>query len=337
MNLKHSKKIIPPNVQVKYKEKGGSHLNFLEDGRTLVKVAHMYYEEGATQSQIADEIGVSRSLISKYLSKARDLGIVEIIIHDDKIHPYRHLEGKIERLYGLREVVCIPNLGGESSKSRLGAAASKYLLRILKDGQTVGVSAGTTLHEVAKSLTSPHSYPSVTFVPLVGGMGNERVDIHANHIVAKFAESLKANYKLLHAPVVVDSKEAKEIFMRQNSILNVFQLATQSDIAIVGIGGTPEHSTMVKSYLGSDHQNYFDQTDVVGDICYNFINSKGDASSNLWNEKIITLEVEKLKEIPLVIGVACGIEKVKAIKASLVGKLIQVLITDEETANALLD
>jgi len=312
-------------------------LNFPEDSRLLVKVAHMYYEEGATQSQIADEVGVSRSLISKYLSKARDLGIVEIIIHDDKIHPYRQLEGKIERLYGLREVVCIPNLGGESSKSRLGVAASKYLLRVLKDGQTVGVSAGTTLHEVAKSLTSPHSYPSVTFVPLVGGMGNERVDIHANHIVAQFAESIQAQYKLLHAPVVVDSKEAKEIFMRQNSILNVFELANRSDIAIVGIGGTPEHSTMVKSYLGQDHKGYFDQGDVVGDICYNFINKSGQAADSSWNEKIITLDLERLKEIPLVVGVACGTEKVQAIKAALEGRLIQVLITDEETAKGLLD
>ncbi|MBT2649864.1 sugar-binding transcriptional regulator [Bacillus sp. ISL-34] len=312
-------------------------MNFPEDSRLLVKVAHMYYEEGATQSQIADEVGVSRSLISKYLSKARELGIVEIVIHDDKIHPYRQLEGKIERLYSLREVVCIPNLGGESSKSRLGAAASKYLLRVLKNGQTVGVSAGTTLHEVAKSLTSPQSYPSVTFVPLVGGMGNERMDIHANHIVAQLAERIQAQYKLLHAPVMVDSKEAKEIFMRQNSILNVFELATRSDIAIVGIGGTPEHSTMVNSYLGQDHKGYFDQGDVVGDICYNFINKNGQAADSSWNEKIITLDLERLKEIPLVVGVACGLEKVQAIKASLEGKLIQVLITDEETAQALLD
>jgi DNA-binding transcriptional regulator LsrR (DeoR family) len=297
----------------------------------------MYYEEGRNQSQIADEIGVSRSLISKYLSKARDLGIVEIIIHDEMIHPYRHLEGKIERLYGLREVVCIPNLGGESSKSRLGAAASKYLLRVMRDGQTIGVSAGTTLYEVAKSMTSNQPHPSVTFVPLVGGMGNERVDIHANHIAAKLAESLQAQYKLLHAPVMVDSKEAKEIFMRQTSIQDIFNLAAQSNIAIVGIGGTPEHSTMVKSYLGQEHQEYFDHTDVVGDICYNFINNHGESSSTSWNEKVIALELGQLKEIPFVIGVACGVEKVQAIKAALEGKLVHVLVTDEQTAKSLID
>ncbi|MCM3728190.1 sugar-binding transcriptional regulator [Neobacillus cucumis] len=308
-----------------------------EDRRILVKIAEMYYEEGATQSQIADEIGVSRSLISKYLAKAKELGIVEIIIHDETIHPYRQLEGKIERLYGLREVMCIPSLGNESSKNRLGAAASKYLLRVIRDGQTIGVSSGTTLHEVAEALTTNQQFPSVTFVPLVGGMGNERVDIHANTLVAKFAGVLQSQYKLLHAPVMVDSKEAKEIFMRQTSIQDIFDLGAKANIAIVGIGGTPEHSTMVKSYLGQEPQEYFNHTDVVGDICYNFINKKGETSSNSWNERVISLGLEQLSEIPLVIGVACGLEKAQAIKAALEGKLVHVLITDELTAKALLD
>ncbi|MBT2725003.1 sugar-binding transcriptional regulator [Bacillus sp. ISL-46] len=308
-----------------------------EDRRLLVKIAQMYYEEGATQSKIADDIGVSRSLISKYLAKAKELGIVEVIIHDETIHPYRQLEGKIERLYGLREVVCIPNHGNESSKNRLGAAASKYLLRVIRDGQTIGVSSGTTLHEVAEALSTHQQFPSVTFVPLVGGMGNERVDIHANALVAKLAGNLQAKYKLLHAPVMVDSNEAKQIFMRQSSIQDIFDLASKANIAIVGIGGTPEHSTMVKSYLGQETQEYFNQTDVVGDICYNFINKNGDTSSNSWNEQVISLKLEQLKEIPLVVGVACGLEKVQAIKAALEGKLVHVLITDELTAKSLLD
>ncbi|MCM3728179.1 sugar-binding transcriptional regulator [Neobacillus cucumis] len=308
-----------------------------EDRRILVKIAQMYYEEGATQSHIANEIGVSRSLISKYLAKAKELGIVEVIIHDETIHPYRQLEGKIERLYGLREVMCIPNLGNETSKNRLGAAASKYLLRVIRDGQTVGVSSGTTLQEVAEALSTNQQFPSVTFVPLVGGMGNERVDIHANALVAKLAGNLQGQYKLLHAPVMVDSKEAKEIFMRQTSIQEIFDLAAKANIAIVGIGGTPEHSTMVKTYLGQETQEYFNHTDVVGDICYNFINKNGDTSSNSWNEQVISLKLEQLKEIPLVVGVACGLEKVQAIKAALEGKLIHVLITDELTGKALLD
>jgi DNA-binding transcriptional regulator LsrR (DeoR family) len=307
-----------------------------ENRRILIKVAQMYYEEGATQSEIAEKIGVSRSLISKYLTTARELGIVEITIHDEYGQEYRTLERKVERLYGLREVVCIESVGLESSKKQLGEAAAHYLLRMIKDGQIIGVSSGTTLFEVAKALNSPQIYPTVTIVPLVGGVGNERVDIHANSLVAKMGEALQANYELLHVPVMVDSKEAKEVLMRQPTIRNTFQLAEQSNIALVGIGGSPEHSTMVQSYLGSDHQEITKDEEIYGDICYNFINKFGNSIHNSWNERVIAVEIEALKKVPLVIGVAAGAEKVNAIKAALEGNLVHVLITDEATANALL-
>lgn len=311
-------------------------MSFLEDRRLMVKIAHMYYEQGLKQSEIANTIGVSRSLISKYLTKSRELGIVEIIIHEEDTHPFTGLESKLEDRYGLREVVCTHSNEGESSKPKLGIAASEYLLRMVRDGQTVGVSSGTTLFEVAKSMSSSQYFPDLRFVPLVGGMGDERVDIHANQIVAKLADSLQARYKLLHAPVLVDSKEAKDIIADQSSIKSIFDMGRNADIAIVGIGGTPEHSTMVKSYLHQTSEE-FEYGNLAGDICYNFIDDNGEVASNAWNDKVIALDLEYLKQIPLVIGVASGKEKVKAIKAALKGELIHVLITDDETAKELLD
>ena len=85
-----------------------------DNRRILVKVAQMYYEEGATQSEIAEIVGVSRSLVSKFLTKAKELGIVEITIHDEGLHQFRQLERKVERLYNLREVVCIESVGQEA-------------------------------------------------------------------------------------------------------------------------------------------------------------------------------------------------------------------------------
>ncbi|MBT2216029.1 sugar-binding transcriptional regulator [Virgibacillus dakarensis] len=312
-------------------------MSFLDDRRLMTKIARMYYEEGITQSEIAKTIGVSRSLISKYLTRSKKLGLVEIIIHDDENHPFTGIESKVERKYGLREVVCVAHTENDNSKGQLGIAASKYLLRMIRDGQTIGVSSGTTLHEVANAMSSSQYFPNLRFISLVGGMGDERADIHANQIVAKLADSLHAKYHLLHAPVQVDSKEAKEIIINQSSIKNIFDMGSQSDIAVVGIGGTPEHSTMVKSYLHYGLEEDFHYDDVVGDICYNFINENGEAASNDWNEKSISLDLNKLKKIPLVIGVAAGKEKVEAIKAALRGKLIHVLVTDEITAKALVD
>ena len=308
----------------------------IENMRILSKVAHMYYEEGYTQAEIAANIGVSRSLISKFLTKARELGIVEIIIHD-AVHKYRQLERELEKLYNIREVVCIESIGLESTKKQLGEATAEYLFRILKDGQIVGFSSGTTLYEVAQAINGYHTYESSTVVPLVGGIGNERVDVHSNTIVAKVGSALQANYKLLHLPVMVDTKEAKEVLKRQQSIRNILEMGEQVDVAVVGIGGSPEHSTIVKSYLGFEHERVAGCSDIVGDICYNFIDQNGNPVENDWNERVISIEIEKLRKLPLVIGVAAGIEKVEAIKAALRGNLIQVLITDEVSGKALLD
>ncbi len=297
----------------------------------------MYYEEGATQSEVAKKIGISRSLVSKLLTKAREEGIVEIIIHETRVHQFRNLERKIERLYDLRDVVCIESVGLETSKKQLGEATSEYLQRVIRDGQIIGLSSGTTLNEVAKAIHSVQLLPTATIVPLVGGMGNERVDIHSNSIVSKIGNALKAKYELLHVPVMVDTKEAKEVLIRQPSIRSTLDLAEQSQIAIVGIGGRPEDSTMVKSYLGLDHQQITSDNEIVGDICYNFINKFGKQVDNAWNDRVIAIELEKLKAIPLVIGVASGLEKVSAIKAALEGGLIHVLITDGVTGSALVE
>jgi deoxyribonucleoside regulator len=309
-------------------------LAYSDDLRILVKISHMYYEDGATQAEIAEVLGVSRPLISKYLAKAKDLGIVKIHIEDEMAHPYAALENALEKKFHLREVI-VPDGREQSIKRALGSATGEYLLRIAKKNQIIGVSSGTTLFEVANEMPKASLSP-LTIVPLVGGMVDERLDIHANHIAVQIASRLGADYKLLHAPVVVDTPEAKNLFLRQSSISDIFELCSHADIAIVGIGGSPEHSTMVRTYMGDDYKQELNQTDVIGDICYNFISSQGKASLVSWNERVIALSLEQLKRIPIVISVAHGEEKLTAIYGALVGKLVHVLVTDHFTAEGLL-
>jgi deoxyribonucleoside regulator len=314
-------------------------LAYSDDSRILLKIAHMYYDEGATQAEIAESLGVSRPLISKYLAKAKEAGIVEIIIHDDLAHPYTTLETELERKYLLREVIVVPEVGAQGSMRNLGVAAGNYLIRVAKKNQIIGVSSGTTMFEVAQAMPKGNVSP-LTVIPLVGGMGDERLDIHANLIVAQIADRLGAEFKLLHAPVVVDSPEAKDIFLSQSSIADVFDLANRCDIALVGIGGKPEHSTMVKSYFRDDFQDYqkeFLDSDVVGDICYNFINSQGDPCDISWNSRVLAPSLDTLKKIPIVVGVAHGEEKLAGIYVALTAHLVKVLVTDQPTAESLLE
>lgn len=52
----------------------------LEKQKKLAYVARRYYLDDQKQSDIAQELGVSRPLVSRMLSEARELGIVEIKI-----------------------------------------------------------------------------------------------------------------------------------------------------------------------------------------------------------------------------------------------------------------
>lgn len=320
----------------KSKRKEGRTLAYSDDARILVKIAHMYYDDNATQAEIAEKLGVSRPLISKYLAKARELGIVQIRIRDELAHPYAPIEKQVERKYGVREVIVVPEALEQGIKRSLGQATSRYLSRVLKKNQTLAVSGGTTLYEVANQMSYIH-LQSCTVVPMVGGIGDEPVDIHSNQIAVQLAKCLDADYKLLHAPVVVDSEEAKETFLRQSAIADIMNLAASADLALVGIGGSPEQSTMVRNYLGSDVHRELSEKQVVGDICYTFIDQSGSACDVSWNARVIALSLHQLKKIPTVIGVAHGEAKLPAIHAALNGKMIHVLVTDYPTAEKLLE
>ncbi len=50
-----------------------------EEKRDMVKIATLYYHYGWTQAQIAKKVGISGSIISKTLQRAKDLGIIEIL------------------------------------------------------------------------------------------------------------------------------------------------------------------------------------------------------------------------------------------------------------------
>lgn len=315
-------------------------MSYSQDMRLLVGIATMYYDEGAKQADIAKEFNISRSLVSKYLTKARELGLVEIIIHDEMIHPYKNIEDKIKRRFNLEDVICIDSKDPEQLKKKLGSTAAKYLNRIIQPNQIIGISAGSTVHEMAANFYSKNKMETVTFVPLVGGLGQQHSLIQANTICELMSQKTGAQHLELHAPITTDTKEAKTVFMEQSFIKRVFQTAANADIAVVGIGGSPVYSTMTQAYLSDKNSGLaedIEHPDIVGDICYNFIDRDGQLVDCSWNKRVLALPLDELKKIPKVIAVCGGRDKVESIHAAIVGKLINILIIDDATGSLLLD
>lgn len=310
-----------------------------EDLRLLIEISYMYYDENYKQSDIAKKFNISRSLVSKYLTKAREIGIVEFVIHDEFINVHYGLEQKLVSKFNIKTAICVDsNEDRTYQKKRVANAAGKYLSRQLKNDSTIAVAAGTTINEIAHSLTSSNQRPDVSFISMVGGVGENNKSMQSNFISDKLASKIGAQSKSLYAPVLVDSSEAKEVFINQSYIKNVLKDAVNADFALLGIGGKPINSSIATAY--KEHlksHNDFNHSEIVGDIGYNFINKDGELVNCDWNDRVISLQLEQIKKIPNVIGVVEGEDKVESIIAILSASLINTLIIDEKTAQLVLD
>lgn len=302
-------------------------MSILDDTRMMIKVCKMYYQEGLSQNEIAKFMKISRPTVSRHLNQAKKKGIVEIKINENDL---LELENEVEKKYGIKEVVCVQK--NNNLKASIGKATAEYLLRNLKNGDIMAVSAGTTVDQVAKMLKTTKSFPNSLLLPLVGGMGNATIDIHANHIVDTFSKKLGAQSLFLHAPVVVDDKFSKEFIMKQKFVKNITEKFSKTKMAVVGIGANPLESTMVAAYNEELEIGDIAKNEATGDIFYNFIDQNGEQLNCEWNDRVISIPFETYKNIPLKIAAAGGLNKTEAIHGALTNGLVDVLVIDEDSA-----
>lgn len=309
-----------------------------EERRQLVKTASLYYIEGMTQDQIAKKVGVSRPVISKHLQKAKDYGIVEVFIKDESLHTVE-LEKKLEQQFKLKTSIVVPTSGysSELRKKAIGQAAANYVAKNLKNKKKIGISWGTTLAELVKEFPFVRN-EEIKVIPLVGGMGSQQVGIHANQLAYEFAKKLNGVCSYLYAPAFIESDELKERLINMNDVNSVLEEGKNVDMALVGIGSPYQNSILRQvGYVTEQDIEDFKKVGAVGDISSRFVNIEGQPINHKINEKVIGITLEDIKKIPLVIGVAEGINKVESILGVLSGGYLDVLIVDEATAVAILD
>ena len=307
----------------------------LDDGvRLLEKVARLYYEDDLTQQEIADQLGMSRPKVARLLKQAKERGIVKIEIVSKPA--LSGLERALERRFGLKEAVVVRvNSNNEALLQReIGSAAADCFLRVVNDEDTVAVSWGRTLFELVGALRPQHVHARI--VQMVGGFGRIDINIHASEIARRIAEKLDGSYMPLHAPAIVQNAAIQRAMMEDVSVHDVMEAARQARIALVGIGTPNTRSVLVESgYLSIEEMEVIKQV-AVGDICAQFFTADGHIYESSLRHRVVGLPLEELKQIEYVLAAAGGTAKTAAILGALRGRLINMLVTDETTAEAIL-
>lgn len=239
------------------------------------------------------------------------------------------LEEKIRSTYGLSKVIIVPGDCETSpfTKRELGRAGAKAFLGVLRGDDTIAVTGGSTLAEMAEQLTLPLSlsYKNAWVVPARGGLG-ESMEIQANTIASTMAKRIGANYRLLHVPDLL-SEDAYQSLGHDSNIGEIVQIIRRSRIIVHGIGDAMEMTRRRK--LDEATVSEIQSEGAVAESFGYYFNEEGQVVHTM---RTMGLRLEDIIRTEIVIGIAGGRRKAKAIHAMLRFGQEDILVTDEAAA-----
>ncbi len=304
----------------------------------LARVAQLYYKKNLTQAEIAKHLNMSRPQISRLLAEGREAGVVEISINYPK-NTLSHLKQDLLNRFNLKHISLLSSadLGYTQLQEQLGVLAARHLEDQLKAGMILGISWNTGVYQVVKALQAARQ-EQVTVVQLTGAVGTINPLIDGPDLTRWLAQTLGAQYKYLHAPLLVESPATRNVLMQDRSVREPLALLNEMDIALIGIGSLlPALSSLLRAgHISETELREIVRQGGVGELCGYHYNLRGNVLPLELHQRIIGVDLEILARTPYVIGVAGGIQKASAILGALRLGVIDCLVTDEIAARAVL-
>jgi DNA-binding transcriptional regulator LsrR (DeoR family) len=306
--------------------------------RLMARVARLYHERGMRQASIAQELHISQPRVSRLLKRAVEVGIVRTTVALPS-GVYLDVEEQLERQFGLDQAVVVDAGGQGDVTPALGSAAADYLAATLIGGDTVGISSWSASLLAAVGAMRPYRSQVVeTVVQLVGGIGDPRVQMQATRLIGQFAAHTGAEPLLLPTAGILGSAAARQSLMSDSTVASVIEAWQNLTVALLGIGSV-EPSDLARqsgNAFSAEDRALLEESGAVGDICFRFFDAGGSTIDSSINDRVSGISPEQLRHVPRRIGVAGGPRKLAAIRGALLGGWINVLVTDIDTAKALL-
>lgn len=306
-----------------------------ETREQLLRASWYYYVDQLTQDEVAKRLSISRATAGRLLERSRQTGIVTFTLGSANFEAFQ-VGRKVREVFRLREVLVPPALDVEPTEPfdvsrRLARGGAQYLQNVLEPGQTLGLGWGETVQATMERLPVEQA-EAIRTVTLTGGVNSyvptlrrvrEKPGLHRDAVIP--------------APIVVSSAELAEALRNEAVIHRALEDSRAADHALVGIGGVAEQATLAQQGYVSDIDIVeFQKMGAVGDILGLFYDANGEVLDLPLHTRRIGVGVDDLRRIPNVVGIAGGLQKVDAILGALRGGYLDVLVTTEDVARALL-
>lgn len=295
----------------------------------------LYYEDGLTQSEIADVMGISRATVNSYLAEAREKGIVNISIEGGRLESLS-IAQELKRHFGLADCLIIPHDDNARPLiDRLGGAGAHALNKILKSGDTLAVAWGRTVLSVGEQ-TVIGALQDMTVVQATGGT-TASFPYTPERCATVLAEAVSARCVNIMAPAMVRSQQTRDVLLDEPLLHEQFAILENANRILFGVSSLRSNSTIHTSgFFESVSLQQYLAAGAVGVVAGRFIDERGKPVAGPLDERIIGISLDKLRHIHTRIAVAGGFDKVPALLAALRGGFINVLVTDAATGLGIL-
>lgn len=296
----------------------------------------LYYVAGRTQDEIAVIMGISRQSAQRLIS----LSVAEKLIKVRLDHPIAacmELAQALKDEFGLKTVEIVPtDPGADGAPVGVAEAGAAELERWLKQSDPLVIAMGTgrTLRAIIDQLP-PMECPQHKIVSLTGNISPDGSAAYFN-VIFSMADAVKAPHFPMPLPVIVSSREERDLMHRQPLMETAIRLAHRSDVTFIGIGEMALNAPLVlDGFLRPDEMEEILHSGAAGEICGWVFGADGRLLDHPVNARVASLPIPD-RDRSTVIGVARGARKHAAIRGAVRGGHINGLITDEEAARMLL-
>jgi len=318
----------------------------MEENEFLSRIAYMYYRQDMDLKAIGKAFNTSYATISRSLKRARELGIITVNINNP-ISRLLEQEIALKEQFSLRDVIAV-NVSEISSndeiKNLVAREAASYLINVIKDGDKLGISWGSTIYQLINNFIAMGGLCNgkkfdIDVVQLNGNFSTIPIELNSLDLVRRMKNMFSGSYYFLNSEAYVDSHEMQQFLFRSPSIQRTFTMHKSVNIALLGIGAfnVQSISKLYKDYLKIEEIIEIGDKKAIGENCLTFYDIDGNIIDTDLYKRTITINKEDLINIQNKVVIATGKEKVNAIIGAVRAKTVDILITDSQTLEEVLN
>lgn len=301
----------------------------------LGTVARRFYLDGLSKVELAAQLGLSRFKVARLLQEARETGIVRIEVgsHGDVD---LDLSARVADRLGIADCFVVETTADSMAHSRaqIGKVAARYLTEVLTPADVLGLPWAQEVYAMVKTLTR---LPRVKVVQLCGAQRPPGEEASALEVVSRAAQLAGTKGQIFYAPLIVDDDETAMALLRQPSVQHAAEEAQRVTRAFVGVGcWAPGALSTIYEECSAADRALTAEEGAVGEIAGVFFDASGTIIRPRLAGRIITVVEKQLPWIPLVCGLATGAAKAPALRAAVLGGLLDELVIDADLGRALL-